>query len=275
MIVLEEMKTRSFRVTDGVAEKIKEIAGDIGGNQQEALSKLIEVYEFQQGKAILTTKRDDIDTFERYVTALTRMFMGVLEENQNTVELVRTEFDGALMSKDLVIQELQKENQGLKEQREHEILQIQKLTEENEQLQKSLDIEQKELQQSKVNFDNMLSDKEKLNMVLQDSLEEMRENFKKLNEKLISTSEKVKTHEALQEKLTQLESSIQNIQFENERKIFDLEKQHQIDLQKLREQYQHEIDDYQKQYFNLLSTKQAEPRETTTITSNKTAKNYK
>lgn len=163
----------------------------------------------------------------------------------------------------LCIQELQKENQGLKERREHEILQIQKLTEENEQLQKSLDVEQKELQQSKVNFDNMLSDKEKLNMALQDSLEEMRENFKKLNEELISASEKVKTQEALQEKLSQLEIRIQNMQFENERKVFDLEKQHQIDLQKLREQYQHEIDDYQKQYFDLLSTKQAELHEMT------------
>lgn len=266
---MEDMKTRSFRITDKVAEKIKEIAGEIGGNQQEALSKLIEAYEFQQGKAILTTKREDIDIFERYVTALSRMYMGVLEENQNVTELVRTEFDAALKSKDLVIQDLQKLNRELKENQEQGLLKMNRLTEENKQLQKILDTERKEVEQNKTSFDSMLADKEKLNMVLQNSLDEAKEKLKKLGNELGIVNEKMKNSEELQKKLSQLESQIKNMEIENEKKVFDLEKKYQADIQKLRELQQEEISNYQKQYFDLLSTVQVEPVKNTSAAPKK------
>ena len=87
------LKPKSFRIDDETADKFKEISSSIGGNQQETLAKLIEAYEFQSGKAILTEKKADIEQFEKYVTALTRMFMGSLEDNQNITETVRTEFE--------------------------------------------------------------------------------------------------------------------------------------------------------------------------------------
>ena len=101
------LKPKSFRIDDATAEKFKGISAEIGGNQQETLAKLIEAYEFQAGKAILTEKKADIEQFEKYVTALTRMFMGSLEDNQNITETVRTEFDAMLKSKDSTIQDLQ------------------------------------------------------------------------------------------------------------------------------------------------------------------------
>ena len=64
------LKPKSFRIDDETAEKFKKIASLIGGNQQETLSKLIETFEFQQGKVVLTNKKDDIETFENYVTSL-------------------------------------------------------------------------------------------------------------------------------------------------------------------------------------------------------------
>ena len=70
----KELKPKSFRIDDATAEKFKEISADIGGNQQETLAKSIEAYEFQSGKAILTDKKDDIEQFERYTTAITLIF---------------------------------------------------------------------------------------------------------------------------------------------------------------------------------------------------------
>ena len=87
------LKPKSFRIDDETADKFKEMSSSIGGNQQETLAKLIEAYEFQSGKAILTEKKADIEQFEKYVNALTRMFMGSLEDNQNITETVRTEFE--------------------------------------------------------------------------------------------------------------------------------------------------------------------------------------
>ena len=80
------LKPKSFRIDDETADKFKEISATIGGNQQETLAKLIEAFEFQSGKAILTEKKADIDQFEKYVTAITRMYMSSLEDNQNITE---------------------------------------------------------------------------------------------------------------------------------------------------------------------------------------------
>ena len=55
----KELKPKSFRIDDETAEKFKEISSAIGGNQQQTLAKLIEAYEFQSGKAVLTDKKAD------------------------------------------------------------------------------------------------------------------------------------------------------------------------------------------------------------------------
>ena len=103
----KELKPKSFRLDEETAEKFREISVAIGGNQQETLAKLIEAYEFQTSKAILVDKKGDIEQFEKYVSALTRMYMGTLEDNQNLTETIRTEFDALLKSKDNTIQDLQ------------------------------------------------------------------------------------------------------------------------------------------------------------------------
>ena len=61
----KELKPKSFRIDEATAERFKEISGQLGGNQQETLAKLIEAYEFQSGKAILTDKKADIEQFEQ------------------------------------------------------------------------------------------------------------------------------------------------------------------------------------------------------------------
>lgn len=108
-----ELKPRSFRVDEETAKKFKEISLVIGGNQQETLAKLIETYEFQSGKAVLTEKREDIEQFERYVNILTRMYMNVLEDSQNIKKVVQADFDALLKSKDTMIQMLQDEKEIL------------------------------------------------------------------------------------------------------------------------------------------------------------------
>ena len=43
-----ELKPRSYRIDDETAEKIKAICVEMGGGQQTAFSRLIEVYEMQR-----------------------------------------------------------------------------------------------------------------------------------------------------------------------------------------------------------------------------------
>ena len=128
------LKPKSFRIDDETADKFKEISATIGGNQQETLAKLIEAFEFQSGKAILTEKKADIDQFEKYVTAITRMYMSSLEDNQNITETVRTEFDALLKSKDATIQDLQEKLTVTKQLKEDAAIKAKSHADENTRL---------------------------------------------------------------------------------------------------------------------------------------------
>ena len=103
----EKKQAKAFRLTEETAEKFKEIAQDMGANQQQALARLIEVYETEMGKESFPEMREDIDTFEGYIHAAANMYLQALESVQNMRALVRTEYDALLKSKDKTIGELQ------------------------------------------------------------------------------------------------------------------------------------------------------------------------
>lgn len=102
----KELKPKSFRITEETAEAFRKITEEIKGNQQVALAKLIETYELQRGKEVLQERTADIEQFENHVTALTRMYMGVLEDSQQLTQTIRMEFAAQLQLKDTTIQNL-------------------------------------------------------------------------------------------------------------------------------------------------------------------------
>lgn len=248
----EELKPKSFRIDDETAKKFKEISSSIGGNQQETLSKLIEAYEFQAGKAVLTEKKADIELFEKYSNALTRMYMGSLEDNQTITETVRTEFDALLKSKDTIIQELQEKLKIAKQSKE-------------EFAKKNMELD---------NLQSMLQDKENLNQTLNETCKDLREKINTtkqehnelvhLREQFYSmqleldelTSEKNKIEKELsivqEQEKEKLEQQKEQLQVLHEKAILELEKNYQTKIQKLKEQKQTEIDKYQQKYFKLL-----------------------
>ena len=159
----KELKPKSFRIDDKTAEKFKEISNTIGGNQQETLAKLIEAFEFQSGKAILTEKKTDIEQFEKYVTALTRMFMGSLEDNQNITETVRTEFDALMRSKDATIQDLQESLAAAKHLKEDATARARSHADENARLNLVISDLKDEYNSKMDDMQSMLADKDSLN----------------------------------------------------------------------------------------------------------------
>lgn len=259
----EELKPKSFRIDDETAKKFKEISSSIGGNQQETLSKLIESYEFQAGKAVLTEKKADIESFEKYVNALTRMYMGSLEDNQTITATVRTEFDALLKSKDTIIQELQEKLKIAKQSKEE-------FAKKNVELDK----QQKESVTKLDNLQSMLQDKENLNQTLNETCKDLREKINTikqehnelvhLREQFYSmqqerdelTSEKNKIEKELsivqEQEQEKLEQQKEQLQVLHEKAILELEKNYQTQILKLKEQKQTEIDKYQQKYFKLL-----------------------
>lgn len=96
----------AMRITPEVSEKFREIAQDLGTNQDQTLAKLIEVYEVELGRAAIPGARENIDMFEGYTRAIINMYMQALESNQNMRAVVRTEYESQLKTKDSLIEEL-------------------------------------------------------------------------------------------------------------------------------------------------------------------------
>lgn len=288
----KELKVKSFRIDDETADRFKELSAQIGGNQQETLAKLIEAYEFQAGKAILTDKKSDIDQFEKYITALTRMYMGSLEDNQNVTMTVRTEFDALLKSKDATIQNLQGQMAVAKQLKEEATAKAKALTDDNDRLHKEVD----ELNQRNCNnleeMQRKIDDKQQLVEALQatnskseEKLQSLDDEIKSLKEEherfAVITAELVKLKDIhaqterekddLQKKLDQkskqhekavaelqqhsadaLERVREQAQLNLDKSLLELEKKYQKQIEQLNVQKQAEIDKYQQKYLVLL-----------------------
>lgn len=280
------LKPKSFRIDDDTAEKFKQIAITLGGNQQETLAKLIEAFEFQQGKAILTDKKADIETFECYVTALTRMYMSSLEDGQNTKELVRSEFDALLKSKDAVIQDLQEKLSIAKQMQEQAIDNANNLKEDNITLNNQVETLQTQYETDTNNLKSMLDDKDKLNKALTDScsdlkskvdalkeehrkFEKMAKEFEEVNLKVMNLDRdkemlETKIEEIKQHEKEALQHAEQEYQIKTEKALLDMERKYQEEIQLIKSDKQKEIDKYQQKYFELLETQGSKTSKTAT-----------
>lgn len=270
----KELKPKSFRIDDATADKFKEISSDIGGNQQETLAKLIEAYEFQAGKAILTDKKSDIDQFEKYINAITRMFMGSLEDNQNVTETVRTEFDALLKSKDATIQDLQDKIKVAKTCQQESDEKAKIFSDSNTDLKNKFLKLQNDADTKISDLNTMLADKDKLNQALADScdelkskldamqaehaaFDEMKKSLEIAQKELETVKQDKKAADKMIEELKQhekeaIERCKEQMQMAQDKALLELDKKYQEQIQQLKADKQAEIDKYQAKYLELL-----------------------
>lgn len=226
---MAELRPRSFRIDEETAEKFKKICLEAGLNQQEALAKLIESYELQAGKAVLTEKRDEIEVFERYTSILIQKYMGALEEIQDSRETIRSEFKAQLDSKDALICNLQAQKKAAEE-----------ATKEADQLRKQLEETQKrckELEADKEAFSRRNKDLEADRSRLEAEVKALKED---------QTAAGKKALEDLREKM----------EVAKERAVLDAEKS-------LRKEHETEIREINQKYAELISGKLRKPEEVT------------
>lgn len=102
----EELKNRSFRISDETTEKFRQLCSDFD-NQNIALNALISAYEVQQAKTLITERQTDIGDYDTHLQALQSAFLHSLELNENAETRIRQEFQRQLDSKDNTIADLQ------------------------------------------------------------------------------------------------------------------------------------------------------------------------
>jgi chromosome segregation ATPase len=109
----EDLKVRSFRISEEVSEKLKHISENFD-NQNAALESLISAYEIQSAKAILTDRQTDISDYDAHLQAIQNAFLHSLEINENAEKRIRSEFQSLLSSKDETIIMLQEQLEAAK-----------------------------------------------------------------------------------------------------------------------------------------------------------------
>lgn len=246
--------TRSFRISDSTADKIKEIAAEIGGNQQQTLSKLIEAYELQKGKAVLADKRTDIETFENYINAVTRMYMQALENGQNATNLAKTQFEAQLNSKDNVIQDLQKQLATAKETEATATADAEGLKKENARLNKHVASLIDEFEAKTKDLQGIITDKSNLNRALNEAIDQQKQQITGMERKIQEVETLKAELEKCKNELREAIKDKEQQQLQHEKDMLAMEKKLQAEKVK-------EVEKYQNMYFSLLQEQQEKPQE--------------
>lgn len=270
----EELKTRSFRIEDATAEQFKAIAQEIGGNQQQALSKLIECYELQKGKAMLADKKGDIETFENYITSITNMFMSSLQDNQNMRENVRAEYDSLLQSKDATIIELQEKVQSIKEVESASKEEVKRLQTELDACKHNLSVTEKALQDDRKNYESIIADKDNLNKALTDAHTSLKKELQGVDiakEELKALQDKYESlqgeHNTTLEQYRELQSKFEQSKLEHERVLLEQERKYHDELSSLQARYVTMLEEKIKTPARRNTKKKAQEQEQETPTT--------
>lgn len=240
----KELKPKSFRITTETHEKFKEIANTIGGNQQLALERLIQVYELEQSKTVLTGKAESIEQFQQYATKLVSLYTESMEYQQNQADLIREEFKRELTSKDEIIIQLQAEIKDLKIAEEVATESCVELDAKNKDLKKNLEQMERQHATDVSNLQQMLQEKDNLNKALVENIGTLKEKVEKFGE----VQKQLDEMENLKKQLETLQTELDKKELEHEKALIELERKHNAELAKQAKKYATDIREYQMMF---------------------------
>ena len=218
----DEMKVRSFRISDSVAEKFKAFCGEFD-NQNAALGNLIATYEMQNAKSVLMDRKTEIADLDTHIQAIQSAFLRSLELNENAEQRVRTELNSLLSSKYETIMQLQTEKAKALEQAEQYKSSYDKVVQDtNKQLknmQEKVSENSQSLQNEKERADTEQKAREQaetISAMLSDQVKELQgqlAQFKAQNDELSKRAEQVETTSSkLSDELMKLKSAYSEVQ---------------------------------------------------------------
>ena len=111
----EQASVRSFRITNDVMERFKELQDEMNLTQDGALKMLVDAYEMEQAKNAIPDRETEISNFQMKANELVEAFLHSLQLNQDAEARIRSEVALQLESKDKVIADLQKQLDETKE----------------------------------------------------------------------------------------------------------------------------------------------------------------
>lgn len=195
----KELKPKSFRIDDLTAERFRKIAEETGGNQQQTLARLIDIYETQKSQEELPQKRADIDQMDEYLQAIRLKYLGILADNVHQEEIMKAKLAARMEKQDTEMEALKKQIQEAKQSKESMAREMKKITEKLNQITEELQ-----------NARTQLADKEKLNQELQESKQKLQESCVSLQDQIKSMRETIDLNVEKNKEIYKEMESIQN-----------------------------------------------------------------
>lgn len=223
----EEMKVRSFRISDSVLEKFKAFCNDFD-NQNLALDSLINAYEVQNAKAILVDRQTDIADYDTHIQALQSAFLRSLELNENAERRIRAEFKSLLSSKDETIMQLQSEKTQAQEQSEQDKHAYNTLKQATDERIKTM---QEEVTESKIALQNAneradverkaREQAETISLMLSEQVEQLKKQVSDLTTKVEQAEQKQKQVEQTSSELSKELMNLQSMYSQMQKELAD------------------------------------------------------
>ena len=218
----DEVKVRSFRISDSVAEKFKAFCGEFD-SQNAALDSLITTYEMQNAKSVLMDRKTEITEFDTHIQAIQSAFLRSLELNENAEQRVKTEFNSLLSSKDETIMQLQAEKAKAMEQTEQYKTSYDKVVQDTDKqlkaMQEKVSENSQALQNEKERADTEQKAREQaetISAMLSSQIKELQEQLAQLkaqNAELSNRAEQAETTSSkLSDELMKLKSAYSEVQ---------------------------------------------------------------
>lgn len=258
-----EKKPTAFRIDNETADKLRLLCKDFA-NQDIALNAMMAAYEREMLVTTQSQYAEDIRQFEQYQQCLSVKFSDMLKALATADERAQVEVQQLLDSKDTVIQDLQKQLEDARHNRETYESMFSSAVKEKKELEERLEEERlanqglrAEMKEKEAQMNASLQDKIQLNEILTKSvaekqqeldkqakypkmIEEQEVKIKTLSEQVRALEDKEKDIEyahrlELLEKDKQAEAARAEIRQEQEERVNKLREKYEADLEKLRE----------------------------------------
>lgn len=246
------MKPTSFRISDEIKERFKEISKSEGWNQDEALGKLIAIYELEQAKVIISSRKTEIETFESHLQALSEVYRMSLQLNQDAEERIKAAYINTLQSNQKTIQGLQSENEELKSRAEDMQASASVFNEKSVLLEKEVQRFQSEIEKTDKLCVEYKEKNDTLNGLLVEYKADREENktLRLKNEEHEQNLRKIKSENETM--IFAKDKEIENARSDMKTKILELKEKHSSQVEELKNKYNQEIEKSNLDYRGLL-----------------------
>lgn len=247
----EQASVRSFRITNDVMGRFKELQDEMNLTQDGALKMLVDAYEMEQAKNAIPDRETEISNFQMKANELVEAFLHSLQLNQDAEARIRSEVALQLESKDKVIADLQKQLDETKEM----LTASETVALEAQNVIDTLDRVVKETRESESKALASLKDKEEINSMLAGKIKDAEQqlaDYPELKKKLDTVNAELNNAvQAIKDNQKDTAIAAERAAADKARAVAsverDLEKAHKDEMQRLYDK----IEDLQEERFEL------------------------